>query len=306
MGSNKTWMWVVAIVVVLIAGTFLFRGSNRTVTDNTNGSATSTPEATATSTEDSRAGSVQTTGTASGSKSASSGSYIQLNNATIVVVPQPTTAPTTVGIVHNVNLPCYSGSEQVACPLGVKLFSSDSRIGTRAIQYEKDVELYPGLPEKALTKYPTDRKYIVRITASTQVLNRNRAALALSDIRYDDRVNVYGLLKADGSIDAVVIRDLSTPRIVGSVNFDGVSGPATLATGVQATWVIDADVPGTETVTYTANWGDGSPVASINTPVLTHIYSKPGVYVITFTIKTSGGKTASQMKTVNVVNSQVQ
>lgn len=95
----------------------------------------------------------------------------------------------------------------------------------------------------------------------------------------------------------------NAPSYTSIVKIKEVTGPASVATGLQTNWVISAEAPGTETTTYTANWADGSPKESqTSSNVFTHIYTKPGLYVITFTAKSTNSKLVQTLKTVNVVS----
>lgn len=91
------------------------------------------------------------------------------------------------------------------------------------------------------------------------------------------------------------------PVYTSVVRINNITGPSAVAAGQQGSWVVVAETPGTEETTYSAIWGDGSPKDMQRSNVLTHLYTKPGVYVITFSVMSTNSKLVSEMKSVNVV-----
>ena len=57
---------------------------------------------------------------------------------------------------------------------------------------------------------------------------------------------------------------------------------------------------GSNITSYTFNWGDGSPEEVHTNPLQTHIYTGPGTFVITLTVRDSSGKEAFDQVTVTV------
>ncbi len=54
-----------------------------------------------------------------------------------------------------------------------------------------------------------DKNYTVRIASDTSVLNALWLRTSLTNIRVDDTIRVYGMVNADNTIDATVVRDTS-------------------------------------------------------------------------------------------------
>ena len=93
--------------------------------------------------------------------------------------------------------------------------------------------------------YPMPRKYVINVISQTQIVDRNRVRINLTDIEVGDNLNIYGFqeLKA-GVITALVIRDLSKP--------------ARPATGTLQVVVSDADTACLQTSTQTPTLSDSS------------------------------------------------
>ena len=88
------------------------------------------------------------------------------------------------------------------------------------------------------------------------------------------------------------------------------TGPASINSGEQGTWIFHAGDPDGRSLTYTASWGDNtvgdsgvravSPNVS-STFTFTHTYRSPGTYTITFGLRDSEGAYTTATKAVEVV-----
>ena len=90
-----------------------------------------------------------------------------------------------------------------------------------------------------------------------------------------------------------------TPHPVALFATTSVSGSAPLAVVFNASQSYETVVPSTP-LTYTWNFGDGTPIGSGN--VVSHVYSRPGTYEVVLTVIDSNGNTSSS--SVNVIVGQ--
>lgn len=78
--------------------------------------------------------------------------------------------------------------------------------------------------------------YRIEVSAATHLMLSDRAAAALADFAVSDQINVYGIYNDDGTIDALIVRDLSKPVVkqfvqlnnVNLVSVSAATAPATL------------------------------------------------------------------------------
>ncbi len=96
----------------------------------------------------------------------------------------------------------------------------------------------------------------------------------------------------------------------------GIDAPTSLSVNQTGTWTIHASDPANGVLSYSVNWGD-SPncnypatcatpamaMAFIQSTSFTHVYSNPGTYMITFTVRDNAGLQAQTTSTVNVTGS---
>lgn len=145
---------------------------------------------------------------------------IQLNNVQIISI-SGTGVPATIAVVQSQIAPCYGftggGSTPIACPMGVSSFSANAATQNVAT------------PTALAPNWMMLRKYVITVDAQTLIMNRNRGALSLADLRVGDSLNVYGTTGDNAqTVNADIIRDVSQPIAVSSysgtvsqVNADG-------------------------------------------------------------------------------------
>jgi hypothetical protein len=74
--------------------------------------------------------------------------------------------------------------------------------------------------------------YKIEVSATTHLMLRDRTAAALADFTVGDQINVFGIYNQDGSVDALIVRNISKPvekQFVQLNNVDLVSVSATTA-----------------------------------------------------------------------------
>ncbi len=97
----------------------------------------------------------------------------------------------------------------------------------------------------------------------------------------------------------------------GAPSISSVSGPTSLAVGVQGTWTITVNNPSNSYMTTSVNWGDtavwntsAAPQTTYqqgtNTLTFTHTYYTAGTYTVVFTVGNTSGQTNTSSATVNV------
>jgi len=128
---------------------------------------------------------------------------MQLNNVKIVSI-SGTAIPATIAVAQEQSAPCYgydTGSgKPIMCPLGLPSFSNNT-----ATQ-----NVTP--PQAMAPNWVMLRKYAVTVDAQTVLLDKNRTALTLSNLKVGDTLNVYGETSDNGqTLNADIVRDLSIP-----------------------------------------------------------------------------------------------
>lgn len=63
-----------------------------------------------------------------------------------------------------------------------------------------------------LYPYPGGYSYRIEVDQNTRLFLRDRTSAALADFSVGDQINVYGFYNANGSIQALVVRDMSKPK----------------------------------------------------------------------------------------------
>ncbi len=97
------------------------------------------------------------------------------------------------------------------------------------------------------------------------------------------------------------VPSVKAPVYTSVVKIIDINGPSKAAVGIQNSWIVNSTSPATEMTTYSVDWSDGSPAEIQESNVLTHIYNKPGLYVINFGVKNPHSKLVTEMKTVSVI-----
>ncbi|OHA07558.1 MAG: hypothetical protein A3B29_02100 [Candidatus Sungbacteria bacterium RIFCSPLOWO2_01_FULL_51_34] len=132
--------------------------------------------------------------------------YIQLNNIEAVSAPG-VAVPTSFTVAQKGVSPCLdygergTGGAVFPCPLGIEV-------------YEVTQSLSPGAAggsAHSAKLYPSPRKYRIHVSSETKIMDANRRVLLLKDIEVGDTLNIYGLEREKGSVNALIIRDLSKP-----------------------------------------------------------------------------------------------
>lgn len=140
--------------------------------------------------------------------------YLQINNIEVAVAPG-STSPASMIVFQKYITPCLDYGERefgglpFPCPRGIEVKELGMKIGVGKAA-ENDIST----SAIAVTQgyFPLPRKYEVRITANTKIMDRNRIALPISSIETGDTLNIYGYYTTGSSVmNAVVIRDLSKP-----------------------------------------------------------------------------------------------
>ncbi|MBI2096717.1 MAG: carboxypeptidase regulatory-like domain-containing protein [Candidatus Sungbacteria bacterium] len=127
-------------------------------------------------------------------------SFIQLNNVEVVGLPAGG-LPATLVVARKSPFPCFdygtagnSRATPLPCPLALESTSAQA------------------LPSSAEGSIAQHIAYKVMVSASTKIINRERVPMLLADISMGDKLNIYGTpTDSTGTIDALVIRDLSKP-----------------------------------------------------------------------------------------------
>jgi uncharacterized membrane protein len=129
---------------------------------------------------------------------------IQLDNVKIVSI-SGTGLPATIAVVQEQIAPCYSylnggAAKQVSiCPMGVSDFSANA--ATQNVT----------APQAMMPNWAMLRKYVVTVDAQTVLLDKNRTALTLANLKVGDQLNVYGETSDSQTVNADIVRDLSLP-----------------------------------------------------------------------------------------------
>ncbi len=133
--------------------------------------------------------------------------FIQLNN--MEVRDMLKTNPPTLMLVQYGNDPCqrFEGDKKINMPCPLMGAASAPSVSA-------SVGSQPRTPEGLI------RKYDVRLTERTIILDKNRTKLTAADIRVGDKINVYGSYTDLNSqaIEAEIVRVLSVPRGSGDVD----------------------------------------------------------------------------------------
>jgi hypothetical protein len=156
------------------------------------------------------------------------------------------------------------------------------------------------------------------LTGQTVILNKYRQTASLGMIQAGDVLNVFGRYNPQiGSIDALIIRDLSSNGLIYNgppLNISGISGPTSLQPGQQGTWTVQTAGPIPGNLSYSVVWGDevyftngagiaASPNGVSQSATFTHVYTTAGVYRPVFTVAGGNGATAQSSLSVNVGSS---
>jgi len=124
--------------------------------------------------------------------------FIQLNNVEVAAIEE--TDPLSFIVIRR-NDPCYifigERKSEFPCPPGLKLTPQVEQL----------------IPERIKPELEAVRKYEVKLTARTIVLDRNRNTIPASSISLSDKLNIYGFTTDEEgrSITAEIVRDLSKP-----------------------------------------------------------------------------------------------
>ncbi len=119
----------------------------------------------------------------------------------------------------------------------------------------------------------------------------------------------FGIEDANGEASSIQTRTVTVSEAQTSENkppaFKGdIKGEASLVAGRMGSWMLSAFDPDGRNLTFSANYGDGSPVASVSQVtsvdnvstegIFSHAFRSSGVYTITFTVTDSSGASAVQ------------
>ena len=125
--------------------------------------------------------------------------FSQLNNVEVATLPSSQKPPASFSVVRSFFDPCLgfgvgeTRGAPIPCPLGTEVEPTSRSPGIAGVFLQA-------------------QKYLVEVTARTQLLQRDRTSMALSDIAVGDKLNIYGIERTRGVIEALVIRNLSKPK----------------------------------------------------------------------------------------------
>lgn len=122
--------------------------------------------------------------------------HTQFTNFVIASAPSSPTPPATFEIVRKSDSRCYDYGEDGRGRKGTGSFCPPGQHDANAT---------------STIAISTEERYVVRVSASTQLQDRMKRPLTLSAFETGDRVNVYGLVNASGTIDAHIVRNLTKP-----------------------------------------------------------------------------------------------
>ncbi len=136
--------------------------------------------------------------------------FIQLNSIDVSSPLSSSQPPATFVVTQKIISPCLDfGQSGVGrgmafpCPMGIEMRSSVSPTNGSATSM----------------LYPMPRSYTIEVTEKTYVFQKDRIPMALNMIEVGDSLNIYGLQKGNsGSIEALIIRDLSKPTSKGTAS----------------------------------------------------------------------------------------
>ncbi len=158
------------------------------------------------------------------------GGFVQFNSLTIQSV-SATAAPAEI-VANGNSIGCLSFESQNAA-IGIPTICPSPMAGASG-----GAGSGSGTGPAHYTLPPTyANSYRIEISATTQIILRDRTQASLSDLAQGDQINVFGFYNADGSVQAYLVRDLSKPaqtetvqlNNVTLVSVSGISLPATLA-----------------------------------------------------------------------------
>jgi len=94
-----------------------------------------------------------------------------------------------------------------------------------------------GTPATPLQPY-YEGFYRVEVSATTELMLRDRSSASLSDFTQGDQINVFGYYNTDGSIQAYLVRDISKPEVTQTMQLDNVTLNSISGTSIPATLAV--------------------------------------------------------------------
>lgn len=92
------------------------------------------------------------------------------------------------------------------------------------------------------------------------------------------------------------------PVVTGEAQANMTCSPGNASKGIRVSCNASASLPGSGSniVSYTFNWGDGSPEEVVTNPIQSHLYTAAGTFTVTLTIRDSVGRTDTEQVSVTV------
>lgn len=125
--------------------------------------------------------------------------------------------------------PAVPSSIQVKC---LKYLNKESGSGTAITCPTPATQAVTSTSASAMVYPYRGGMYKIEVSATTHLMLRDRTAATLTDFTVGDQINVFGIYNQDGSVDALIVRNISKPvekQFVQLNNVDLVSVSATTA-----------------------------------------------------------------------------
>src|SRR3989344_3537695 len=132
-----------------------------------------------------------------------------------IMRPMEGTVPASGAIIQNLpQTKCVSFKEDASRGKETKCPAPSASAGAPNISYGAPTSVNPIPQQLPPETYPMPSPYLYRIEVSsdTRLLLRNRMGATLADFSSGDQINVFGYYANDGSIRALIVRNLSKPE----------------------------------------------------------------------------------------------
>ena len=185
-----------------------------------------------------------------------SGGFVQFNNLTVETVSSASVPAEIVASGGPVAIPMANGTSggasgapgSMTTPSQATCFSFSSGSGSNGVRVAcpaPSVTTSSGtnvITPGSIAPQPMPPIYIgsyrIEITASTELMLRDRTPAQLSSFTPGDQINVYGYYNTDGSIQAYLVRDTSKPVVTETMQLNNVTLNSISGTSIPATLTV--------------------------------------------------------------------